>query len=399
MRWWLILVLGALLAAAPARADLADQVRDRCVKATQWLIEHQRPDGGWLYEGTNKSSSMDTGVVLLGLSEFYNRAPENLKPRIKEAVDRGVSYVLKCWDSNRKMFWDYPGQSEHEDWLPMYTVHALMGLIAVEKHFPDIAKKYNVDRYVTEALERLMSLQRPDGTWANFGPGSWQDPYRCTPIVVWLAEWSGKYKPSDPRVKRALEWIEGILTRSPLGGLISRGVKIDFTAWDLLAFYYSGDRYYRSFVPKLQQGLLGFQRKDGAFAAHTSVNDTVYGPNGTAAPCPHKTARVLFALMKTGMDPFGDRIKRAVEFLLNTKSQDPDGSWFWPTMDNPSKPQEVACRAYSTGWCLAALAAWLEKAQRSQQGIQRGGKRPRVPVSPAITLVGLIAALIAPRRF
>ncbi len=389
---WVALLLGLVLLAAPVQADLVDRVQDRCVKAARWLVEHQRPDGGWLYEGTNRSSSMDTGVVLLGLSEFYDRAPQDLRPRIREAVDRGVSYILKCWDPNRRMFWDYPGQTSHEDWVGMYTVHALMGLIAVERRFPDVARKHGVDRYVSEALERLMSLQGDDGSWRGFGPGSWQDPYRCTPIVVWLAEWSGKYGPDDPHVKKGLRWIEGVLTKSPLGGLISQGVKIDFTAWDLLAFYYSGDRYYRGFVPKLQQGLLGFQRRDGAFAAHASVNDPVYGPNGTAAPCPHKTARVLFALMKTGMDPLDDRVKRAVEFLLNTKSQDPDGSWFWPTMDDPSKPQEAACRAYSTGWCLAALAAWLERVPsgsssgRPSGGGERGGRHglPVIPVVPPL---------------
>ncbi|WP_456481315.1 hypothetical protein [Methanopyrus sp.] len=376
------LVVAALCLSGTAKADLTDDVYQRCEQAVDWLLTHQQPDGGWVYEGTGKSSSMDTGVVLLGLSEVYDKLPKDRQEKVKEAVDRGVEYILKCWDDNKKMFWDYPNGGGKEEYLPMYTVHALMGLIAVEKKFPDIAKKHGVSKFIDEALKKLLSMQNDDGSWSNFGPGSWSNPGRCTGIVVWLAEWSGRYGPSDEHVAKGLKYIENHLTKSPLGGLISsNGPKIDFTAWDMLAFYFSGDEYYRSFVPKLQEGVFGFQRKDGAFAAHTSVYDTQYGPNGTAAPCPHKTARVLFALMLTGADPNDDRVKKAVEFLLNTKSQS-EGAWFWPTMDDPSKPQEIPMRAYCTGWCLAALGAWLQKVP----------ERRGMPVSPLILALAFIPA-------
>ncbi|WP_457614390.1 hypothetical protein, partial [Methanopyrus sp.] len=121
------------------------------------------------------------------------------------------------------------------------------------------------------------------------------------------------------------------------------------------------------------------------------------GPNGTAAPCPHKTARVLFALMLTGADPNDERVKKAVEFLLNTKSQS-EGAWFWPTMNDPSKPQDNPMRAYCTGWCLTALGAWLQKAGKAQ-GVETHGtsvsRRHGVPISP---LVVLALAFIPARR-
>ncbi|WP_456477376.1 hypothetical protein [Methanopyrus sp.] len=368
-------LVAALCLLGAVEADLVSDVQQRCEQAVDWLLKNQQPDGGWLYEGTQKSSAMDTGVVLLGLCEVYDKLPKGQQSKVREAVDRGVEFLKKCWDDNRKMFWDYPNRGGREEYMPMYTVHALMGLIAVEKKFPDIAEKYGVSKFIDEALRKLLSMQNDDGSWSNFGPGSWQNPGRCTGLVVWLAEWSGRYGPSDKRIESGLKYIESHLEKSPLGGLISsNGPKIDFTAWDMLAFYFSGNKYYHGFVPKLQEGVLGFQRKDGAFAAHTSVYDSEYGPEGTAAPCPHKTARVLFALMLTGADPNDDRVKKAVEFLLNTRSQS-EGAWFWPTMNDPSKPQENPMRAYCTGWCLAALGAWLQKAKR-------GG----VPVSPLAVL-------------
>ncbi|WP_456483852.1 hypothetical protein [Methanopyrus kandleri] len=384
-------VVAALCLSGAAKADLVSDVQQRCEQAVDWLLTNQQSDGGWLYEGYgDKSSAMDTGVVLLGLCEAYDRLPQDQQCKVREAVDRGVEYILKCWDGDRKMFWDYPNGGGKEEYMPMYTVHALMGLIAVEKKFPDIAEKRGVGKYIDEALKKLLSMQNDDGSWSNFGPGSWSNPGRCTGLVVWLAEWSGRYGPSDERIARGLKYIENHLEKSPLGGLISsNGPKIDFTAWDMLAFYFSGDEYYRGFVPKLQEGVLGFQHKDdefaGAFAAHTSVYDSEYGPEGTAAPCPHKTARVLFALMLTGADPNDDRVKKAVEFLLNTRSQS-EGAWFWPTMNDPSKPQDNPMKAYCTGWCLAALGAWLQKVPAKKHGI---------PVSP---LVMLALALIPARR-
>ncbi|WP_457620884.1 hypothetical protein, partial [Methanopyrus sp.] len=111
--------------------------------------------------------------------------------------------------------------------------------------------------------------------------------------------------------------------------------------------------------------------------------------------------------MLTGADPNDERVKKAVEFLLNTKSQS-EGAWFWPTMNDPSKPQDNPMRAYCTGWCLAALGAWLQKAGKVQgvkaQGVETRGeethgtsvpRRHGVPISP---LVVLALAFIPARR-
>ena len=132
------------------------------------LLRAQWPDGGWncdVRPGARRSSFHETLTPILGLAE-YHLATDDREALF--AAQRGVELLLQ-----HRVFRATSGEVIHPEWLnihwpPYWHYDFFHGLRAIA-----VVGKLN-DPRAGDALERLRSLRRADGTWRTGGHKYWR---------------------------------------------------------------------------------------------------------------------------------------------------------------------------------------------------------------------------------
>ena len=132
------------------------------------LLRAQWPDGGWNSDvrPTAKRSSFHESVTpILGLAEYHRATGDR---DALHAAQRGVELILE-----HRVFRRRSGAVIHREWLsihwpPYWHYDFFQGLRAIAQ----LGKQR--DPRAGEALERLQSLRRADGTWRTGGRKHWR---------------------------------------------------------------------------------------------------------------------------------------------------------------------------------------------------------------------------------
>jgi hypothetical protein len=129
---------------------------DRRVRAAyDWLVEHQREDGGWhcFYDGTFGRGTLDAWE---GLSAFAELPRAAQTPRIRRSIEAGAEFFLErelLHQGRRYVPWSRTHYPIH------YYYDFLVGLDMLTR------LGYGDDRRLGPALELLRRKRRADGTW------------------------------------------------------------------------------------------------------------------------------------------------------------------------------------------------------------------------------------------
>jgi squalene-hopene/tetraprenyl-beta-curcumene cyclase len=238
---------------------------DAVVAATDWLLGEEitvrgdwsvrRPDvepGGWSFEFDNDGypDTDDTAEVVLALRRVAHPEPRALRA----AVDRGVDWVvgMQCSDGGWGAF-DADNTRELAYKLPFCDFGAVIDPPSADVTAHVVEMLAAEGRADTEACQRgvawLFDAQERDGSW--FGRWGANFVYGTGAVVPALV--AAGIRPGDPRIRRAVHWLE--THQGEDGGWgedmrsyddpawVGRGTSTaSQTAWALLALLAAGER-------------------------------------------------------------------------------------------------------------------------------------------------------------
>lgn len=129
-------------------------LRDRRVwSAIDWLVRHQKKDGGW-HCFRSSTGTLDCWEAL---AAFAALPPERRTAEIRQAIERGAEFYLK-----RRLFRE--GQPPYRPWFRLhYPVHYYYDLLVGLDVLTSLG--YGDDRRMRPALDRLESMRNRDGSW------------------------------------------------------------------------------------------------------------------------------------------------------------------------------------------------------------------------------------------
>ena len=160
-----LLCLPAAAADDPPVLD-GEQLRAAVVGATDWLIENQRPDGGWgshhsprpievLCDVPGSHQAFRVGTTGLAVLALMDTPAQSKAAR--EAVDRGIDHLLEYSEAKR------PSGFEHYNvWAFGFALHAFGEFLASH---PDDPRSEEILATCARLVEKLERYQCLDGGW------------------------------------------------------------------------------------------------------------------------------------------------------------------------------------------------------------------------------------------
>ena len=223
--------------------------------------------------------------------------------------------------------------------------------VATALAFNDAASTGELHPATRAALDRMWTIQRPDGAWNWFDcdlpPMEADDYYGIVLAAVTVGHAPGDYKSTDA-AKKGMEKVRAYLKATPAPHLHHRAMLL----WASMEIDGLMERAERE---RTVADLIARQRPDGGWSL-TSLG-TFPRRDGTANPgdAPsdgYGTGFVVYVLRQSGMPPDSEPIRRGVEWLRT--HQRASGRWFTrsPTLD-----QVHYITHAGTGYALMALAA------------------------------------------
>lgn len=120
--------------------------------AIEWLVSHQKKDGGW-HCFRSSTGTLDSWEAL---AAFAALPPAARTPEIRRAIERGAEFFLK-----RRLFREGP---TYRPWFRLhYPVHYYYDILVGLDFLTSLG--YADDPRMRPALDRLESMRNRDGSW------------------------------------------------------------------------------------------------------------------------------------------------------------------------------------------------------------------------------------------
>jgi squalene-hopene/tetraprenyl-beta-curcumene cyclase len=256
---------------------------------------------------------------------------------------------VRAFFEGRAAGWDRPGKKDKP--IAQGEIVAVAAALALN----DAASTGKLHPLTRSSLDRMWTLQRPDGSWKWFDcdlPPSEDDDYYGT---AWAAVAVGHapdgYKSTDAAV-RGLEKLRGYLRANPAPNLHHRALLL-WASTGVDGLIDDAER------KRTIADLLAKQRPDGGWSL-TSLGrwERRDGtPNSDDAPSDgYGTGYVVYVLRQAGVDAGEEPIRKGVGWLKT--HQRVSGRWF---TRSPSLDHAHYITHAGTGFALMALAACGEK--------------------------------------
>ena len=124
--------------------------------AIDWLVRHQKKDGGW-HCFRSPTGTLDCWEALAGFAAF---PPEARTPPVLQAIERGAEFYLQ-----RRLFRE--GPTPYRPWFRLhYPVHYYYDILVGLDVLTSLG--YGNDPRMGPALDRLEAMRNRDGSW-NMG--------------------------------------------------------------------------------------------------------------------------------------------------------------------------------------------------------------------------------------
>jgi len=121
--------------------------------AIDWLVRHQKKDGGW-HCFRSRTGTLDCWEALAG---FAALPPETRTPPVLRAIERGAEFYLQ-----RRLFRE--GPTPYRPWFRLhYPVHYYYDILVGLDVLTSLG--YGNDPRMGPALDRLEARRNPDGRW------------------------------------------------------------------------------------------------------------------------------------------------------------------------------------------------------------------------------------------
>lgn len=254
------------------------------------------------------------------------------------------------------------------------TGMVLMSLLRAGAHDKEHKRKR-----INQALNWVMGMQNPDGSWGAFDignnyeylnkipfadhgalvdPGTADLTARCVELLAMLG-----YDASYPPVARALAFLER--DQEPDGSWYGRwGVNYLYGTWSVLsALGVIGEDVAKPYVRKAVQWLQDHQNEDGGWGEScNSYDETALAGRGISTAS--QTAWGLLGLMAVG-EVASPHVQRGVDYLLRTQNE--AGEWDEEEYTGTGFPRVFYLRyhGYSRYFPVWALATYV----RARQGL------------------------------
>ena len=248
------------------------------------------------------------------------------------------------------------------------TGMVLMALLRAGAH----DKTHKLKR-INQAVNWLLGMQNPDGSWGAFDignnyeylnkipfadhgalvdPGTADLTARCMELLAMLG-----YDTSFPPIQRALEFLQG--DQEEDGSWYGRwGVNYIYGTWSVLAALGAiGEDVAKPYVRKAVQWLQDTQNEDGGWGESCNTYDDA-ALTGHGVSTASQTAWALLGLMAVG-ETGSTHVERGVDFLVRT--QNPAGEWDEEEYTGTGFPRVFYLRyhgysRYFPVWALATYA-------------------------------------------
>ncbi|MCP5144150.1 MAG: squalene--hopene cyclase [Gammaproteobacteria bacterium] len=366
-----------------ARDDDADFVRN--LKAIDDLVldfEHET------YVQPCLSPVWDTGLALAAITEAGAR-PDS--PAVQSAVDWLFDhqvFIKGDWSSNAPDLesggWCF--QFENDLYPDVDdTGMVLMSLLrAGAQNRPARRKR------MAQALNWVLGMQNPDGSWAAFDIGNNCEYLNDIPFAdhgalvdPGTADLTGRviellatlgYDASFPPIARALEFLKR--EQLECGAWYGRwGVNYLYGTWSVLcALGLLGEDVHKPYIAKAVAWLKSVQNDDGGWGETcNSYDDPVLKASGVSVAS--QTAWALLGLMAVG-EASSETVRRGVEYLLRT--QNASGEWDEEEYTGTGFPRVFYLRyhgyaKYFPVWALANYARAVRGIKTCQEEIRDSG--------------------------
>ncbi|HVX15326.1 MAG TPA: hypothetical protein VHC22_29320 [Pirellulales bacterium] len=154
--------LGLLPFLASGHTQLAGDYRATVGKGTEWLIQHQKPDGNLFTDSPSTAFMYSHGIATIALCEVYGMSQDE---RLREPAQRALNFIVTAQHQGTGG-WRYqpgePGDTSVVGWQVMALKSGEMAGLAVPKPALDLANKW---------LDSVAGKGDTLGTFGYQGPG------------------------------------------------------------------------------------------------------------------------------------------------------------------------------------------------------------------------------------
>jgi hypothetical protein len=246
---------------------IQSEYRETVLKAVNWLVENQKPDG--TFAKMHSHSTYCEFICCLAISEAYGMTKD---PRLKQAAQKSVDWAIKT--QTPYSGWRYHRKNDSDTSVVGWAMMALKsakiaGLKVDGTAFQGITNFLDTVT-VKEADGTVQALYRPQ---EKVSSGFESDTRCCTAIAMLSRQFLGS-KRTDPLVDGSAKWLAA---NTPVWG---QGRDIHFYYWyygTLGMFQVGGDRW-KSWNQAMKKVLLDNQCKGGPMDGSVQDKDGSWDP-------------------------------------------------------------------------------------------------------------------------
>ncbi len=278
--------------------------------------------------------------VMAGPSLRSKPSPAFLKMR------QHLEYRVSHWDSGKDA--DQPGQGSAIKPLPTEGVTEIVATAATLA-FHDGQSGGKLDPLTRQALDRMWTLQRPNGAWtwnrSNLAPLEYDDYFGAVFAAVGVGAAPEGYA-QTPQAQQGLAKLRTYFQNTP-------PPYVHHKAWLLWAATKLDGLLTPEQRRQAMDELLALQQGDGGWSLPTLWKDAGGTETKPASSDGYATGLALYVLRQSGVSADDPRMKRGINWLKTRQRE--SGRWFTQSL-NGSKRRNLITNA-GTALCAMALKA------------------------------------------